>query len=136
MTSQVLDQQKIDDLIERAVSARQNAYAPYSKFKVGAAVLTTDETVYSGCNVENASYGLCICAERTAICSSVAAGDKEIVAVAVAAVPLAMPCGACRQFIHEFGKDITVICVDANDPKQRSVRSIESLIPDCFSFET
>ena len=78
MASQVLDQQQIDDLIERAVSARQNAYAPYSKFKVGAAVLTTDETVFSGCNVENASYGLCICAERTAICSCVAAGEKEL----------------------------------------------------------
>ena len=105
MPSQVLDQQQIDDLIERAVSARQNAYAPYSKFKVGAAVLTTDETVYSGCNVENASYGLCICAERTAICSSVAAGDKEIVAVAVAAVPLAMPCGACLLYTSPSPRD-------------------------------
>jgi len=135
MPSHVLDQKQIDDLIDRAISARQNAYAPYSKFKVGAAVLTSEETVFSGCNVENASYSLCICAERTALCSSVAAGEQDIVAVAVAATPLAMPCGACRQFIHEFGKDITVICVDANDPKQRTVRSIESLIPDCFSFD-
>ncbi len=135
MPSHVLDQKQIDDLVDRAVAARENAYAPYSKFRVGAAVLTAQGTVYAGCNVENASYGLCLCAERTAICSSVADAQKEIVAVAVAAVPLAMPCGACRQFIHEFGSDITVICVDADDPKQRTVKSIESLIPDCFSFE-
>jgi cytidine deaminase len=136
MPSFVLDQNQINELVDRAVAAREKAYAPYSKFKVGAAVLTSHETVFEGCNVENASYGLCLCAERTAICSSVAAGEQKIVAVAVAAVPLAMPCGACRQFIHEFGKDITVICVDAEDPTRRSVRSIESLIPDCFSFET
>lgn len=136
MPSHILDQQQTDILIDRAVSARQNAYAPYSKFKVGAAILTSEETIYSGCNVENSSYGLCICAERTAICSSIAAGEQGIIAVAVAAVPLAMPCGACRQFIYEFGKDITIICVDANDTKQRSVRSIESLIPDCFSFDS
>lgn len=136
MDSQILDQQQIDDLIDRAVSARQNAYAPYSKFKVGAAVLTSEKKVYDGCNVENASYGLCLCAERTAICTAVTAGEQKLVAVAVAATPLAMPCGACRQFIHEFGNDITVICVDADDITQRSVRSIESLIPDCFSFDS
>ncbi len=135
MPSHVINQDQIDDLVDRAIEARQNAYAPYSKFRVGAAVLTASGTVFAGCNVENASYGLCLCAERTAICNSVAAGQQELVAVAVSAVPLAMPCGACRQFIHEFGKDITVICVNADDPRQRSVRSIESLIPDCFSFE-
>jgi len=136
MASQVLDQKQIDNLIQRALAARQNAYAPYSKFKVGSAILTSASEVYVGCNVENASYSLCLCAERAAICTAVAAGDKQIVAVAVAATPLATPCGACRQFIHEFGKDITVICVDANDPNQRSVRSIESLIPECFSFDS
>ena len=135
MPSHVFEQKQIDDLVARAIAARQNAYAPYSKFKVGAAVLTAKEKVFVGCNVENASYGLCLCAERTAICNSVADGQQEIIAVAVAAVPLAMPCGACRQFIHEFGSDITVICVDADDPKQSTVRSIESLIPDSFSFE-
>ncbi len=135
MPSHILDQKQIDDLIGRAVASRKKAYAPYSKFSVGAAVLTAESNVYCGCNVENASYGLCLCAERAAICNSVVSGGEQIVAVAVAAVPLAMPCGACRQFIHEFGKDITVICVDAEDPTRRTVRSIESLIPDGFTFD-
>ena len=133
--SSQLSPQQIKELIDHAIAARQNAYAPYSKFQVGAAVLTdSDASVFRGCNVENASYGLCICAERNAICSAVAAGQQAIIAVAVAATPLATPCGACRQFIHEFGKDVQVICVDPDHPEIFEMHSIESLIPGCFSL--
>ncbi|KAF4520521.1 hypothetical protein B566_EDAN004795 [Ephemera danica] len=99
----------IQDLIHRSLAARERAYCPYSKFKVGCALLCRDGSVFEGCNVENISYGLSICAERTAIVSAVAAGHQAFVALAVAAelgdtfVP---PCGACRQFIAEFGVEV------------------------------
>ncbi|MCX7970765.1 MAG: cytidine deaminase [Negativicutes bacterium] len=92
------------ELLDRALEARRNAYAPYSRFQVGAALLTKSGKVYLGCNVENASYGLCNCAERTAIFSAVADGEREFVRLAVVAdgpKPVA-PCGACRQVISEF----------------------------------
>lgn len=92
------------DLLRRAVEASKNAYAPYSKFHVGAALEAEDGTVFTGCNVENASYGLTICAERNAIFAAVAAGHRKIVQIAIVAqaeqVPY--PCGACRQVIAEF----------------------------------
>ena len=100
----------MNNLIEAALQVRQRAYAPYSKFHVGAAVLTDQGEVFVGCNVENASYGLAICAERMAIGAAVASGKKpseasplKIKTIVVAATPLASPCGACRQFIAEFG---------------------------------
>ncbi len=122
------------NLVQTAIAAREQAYAPYSKFYVGAALMTKDGTVFTGCNVENTSYGLCICAERTAICKAVSDGHQEFQAIAVSATPFATPCGACRQFIVEFGKDIEVICVDAkNESKVRSW-TIEELIPENFKF--
>jgi cytidine deaminase len=96
-----------------ATQTARRAYCPYSRFPVGAAVLTTDGRMFSGCNVENASYGLTICAERNAIFQAVAGGSKQIVAVMVytpTANPSA-PCGACRQVINEFGPDAEVYCV-------------------------
>src|ERR1035438_7377891 len=93
--------------------AAARAYAPYSSFPVGAAVIGGSGKVFSGCNVENASYGLCNCAERTAIFSAVAAGERSVKAVAIytpTSLPTA-PCGACRQVIHEFGPDALVISV-------------------------
>lgn len=98
-------------------------------------LLSDGETVFAGCNVENASYGLSICAERNAICQAVAQCGPEvsIAAIAVAAVPLATPCGACRQFIAEFGQDIELICVDANDSQQRHQFSAGQLLPHGFS---
>ena len=122
------------NLIQRAIEARTNAYAPYSKFLVGAALLTFDGTVFTGCNVENTSYGLCICAERTAICKAVSEGYQEFDAIAVAATPFATPCGACRQFIVEFGKQIEVICVDAENPTHTKTWTSEQLIPENFKF--
>jgi cytidine deaminase len=123
-----------DNLIKLAVEARNMAYAPYSNFLVGAALQTSDGTVFTGCNVENTSYGLCICAERTAICKAVSEGHQKFLAIAVAANPFATPCGACRQFIVEFGKEIEVICVDAENPSQTKSWTIEELIPDNFRF--
>lgn len=97
----------LEQLLERARTARENAYAPYSKFKVGAALLTKDGRVFAGCNIENASYGLCNCAERTAFFSAVAAGCRRDEFAALAVIgdtdgPIA-PCGACRQVIIELG---------------------------------
>jgi cytidine deaminase len=122
-------------LIDIALEARLKAYAPYSEFLVGAAILCEDGTIFTGCNVENTSYGLCICAERTAICKAVSEGHQKFKAIAVSATPLASPCGACRQFIVEFGKDIVVLSVDANDPKQTKSWTIEELIPENFRFD-
>lgn len=96
-----------------AKKAAQQAYAPYSKFKVGAAVLTRTGKVYTGCNVENASYGLCNCAERTAVFNAVAAGGKklkiECVAIYTPTAKPTAPCGACRQVINEFGPKARII---------------------------
>ncbi|MGA7815752.1 cytidine deaminase [Caballeronia sp.] len=97
----------MDELLERAEAARERAYAPYSKFRVGAALLAKDGRVFDGCNVENASYGLCNCAERTAFFSAIAAGCARDEFAALAVIgdtdgPIA-PCGACRQVIIELG---------------------------------
>jgi cytidine deaminase len=92
------------DVITAAVAGRERAYAPYSGYRVGAGVLT-DVGVFSGCNVENASYGLCNCAERTAVFSAVAAGARKVLAVAVATEDGGSPCGACRQVLAEFAGD-------------------------------
>lgn len=130
--------EQIESIVDAAIAVRGNAYAPYSNFLVGAAVLLTDgETIISGCNVENASYGLSICAERNAICQTVAQfGQKtSIAAIAVAAETLATPCGACRQFIAEFGFDILLICVDANDKQKRKQFTAADLLPHGFSKE-
>ncbi len=126
--------QETQRLIDIALEARETAYAPYSKFRVGAALLSVDGTIFTGCNVENASYGLCICAERTAICKAVSAGHQKFTAIAVAAAPLASPCGACRQFLVEFGTEIQVISVNAANPAETKTWTIGQLIPENFRF--
>ncbi len=115
-----------------ARSAAARAYAPYSSFPVGAAVLGGSGKIYAGCNVENASYGLCNCAERTAIFSAVAAGERSIRAVTVyTPTPLpTAPCGACRQVIHEFGPDALVISVC--DARNRVETKLSALLPGAF----
>ena len=119
-------------LAEAARSASQRAYCPYSRFPVGAAVLTEDGTIIAGCNVENASYGLTVCAERSAIFQAVAFGHARIRAVAIytpTRVPSA-PCGACRQVINEFGPDAEVLSVcDGSDVLHRT---LSELLPDAF----
>ena len=124
-----------ESLIAQAIEARNASYSPYSKFAVGAALLSENGSVFTGCNVENASYGLAICAERTAICKAVSTGVQKFKVIAIAASPLASPCGACRQSIVEFGTDIVVISVNADDPNERKVWESGELIPDCFRFE-
>ena len=127
--------QDFEPLIQAALEVREQAYAPYSNFLVGAALLTDDGSVFVGCNVENASYGLAICAERNAITTAVAAGHQKFAAIAVAASPLASPCGACRQFIFEFGDDIQIISVDAENPTARDQWTSKDLLPNGFRLE-
>ena len=119
-------------LLQSAKKAAENAYAPYSKFKVGAALITDDGKIFSGCNVENASYGLALCAERNAISSMVAAGHKNFKAIAICSLNTqnCYPCGACRQWINEFGSDITVIV--ENEELNPVVTSIKELLPSAF----
>lgn len=121
-------------LIEAALAARQQAYAPYSKFLVGAAVLAEDGTITAGANVENASYGLTICAERVAATAAVAAGARQLSAVAIATTGGASPCGACRQVLAEFGGSMDVVLVDADDPTQVRVTSLDQLLPEQFEL--
>ncbi len=127
-----MDHQQEKSLIDRASAVRESAYAPYSKFRVGAALLTSAGDVFTGCNVENASYGLTICAERAAICAAVAAGRTDIVAVAVIASGGASPCGACRQVLSEFGPSMGVIVVDADDPTRVRSTTLDKLLPEQF----
>src|SRR6185503_6284016 len=100
------------ELIARAVEARQWAYAPYSNYKVGAALLTASGKIYDGVNVENAAYPSCICAERTAVVKAVSEGEREIVAVVVATANGGTPCGTCRQVLSEFGMEAVLLVVD------------------------
>ncbi len=108
----------MDSLFELAVKARDNAYAPFSGFRVGAALLCSDGTVYTGCNIENASYSLTNCAERTAFFKAVSDGKREFTAIAIAGGKInadspCFPCGACRQVMAEFcGKDFKIILSD------------------------
>ncbi len=121
-----------EDLIAAAADVRTRAFAPYSNFKVGAAVETEDGEIYIGCNVESASYGLTMCAERVAIFSAVAAGHKRIKGISVVADSdeLTAPCGACRQVIWEFGGDIPVTLSNLNG-KTETIQMIE-LLPHAF----
>jgi cytidine deaminase len=127
-----VDDPTIAELIDAARRARERAYCPYSRFPVGAAVLGDDGTISAGCNVENASYGLTICAERNAIFAAVARGMPGIRAVVVytpTPSPTA-PCGACRQVIHEFGPGAQVICVCDGPGEIR--RPLGDLLPEAF----
>ena len=126
-----------DDLIKAAVAAAANAYAPYSKFRVGAAVRTATGTLYQGSNVENASYGLCTCAERVALASAYAAGERNIVAIAVACVDapkdspltLRVPCGACRQWIQELAANAEIAILG-----EEQTFVIEDFLPMAFTL--
>ena len=125
-------QQDVQRLIECAIEARQQSYSPYSNFAVGAALLCEDGTIYKGCNIENASYGLTNCAERTAIFKAISEDHRKFKALAVVADtegPCA-PCGACRQVMKEF-KISTIIM--ANMKGNMKIVSIEDLLPFSFS---
>jgi cytidine deaminase len=121
-------------LLREAEAARRNAYAPYSRFAVGAALLTRSGRIVHGCNVENSSFGLSVCAERTALWNAVTEGEREFVAVAVTAGPgaSASPCGACRQVLHEFAPDLWVYW---RDVRGRIIgRKLEELLAEPFRF--
>jgi cytidine deaminase len=119
-------------LEKAARAAAKTSYSPYSKFRVGAAVLAGSGKIYPGCNVENASYGLCNCAERTAIFSAIAAGERVVKAVAVytPTKTATSPCGACRQVINEFGRDAIVISLC--DGATRLETTLPTLLPAAF----
>ena len=129
-----LSEAVIDRLVAAAEAVRRRAHAPYSNFMVGAAILDGDGAVHTGCNVENASYGLSVCAERHAVGASVAAGASELIAVAVVTdtTPPTTPCGACRQVLAEFG-DLPVVL--ANLQGDRKLTSVARLLPDGFGPE-
>jgi cytidine deaminase len=119
-------------LLDMALAVQSSAHAPYSRFHVGAAVLTASGEAFVGCNVENASYGLTICAERAAVCAAVAAGHKQIVAVAVVTKGCHSPCGACRQVLSEFGPTMEVIMADADDTSRVTTTTLDKLLPNSF----
>ncbi|HTU70495.1 MAG TPA: cytidine deaminase [Candidatus Baltobacteraceae bacterium] len=118
-------------LLSAAREVRERAYAPYSKFRVGAALDTGDGAVFLGCNVENASYGLSICAERAAVASAVTAGFRNFTAIAIAGPDgvLTSPCGACRQVLAEFNPAMTVIFTAPDGPV---AATLEELLPHSF----
>ena len=125
----ISDQMKAG-LLATACQSRSVAYAPYSHYRVGAAVLADDGQVYSGANVENASYGLTVCAERVAVFKAVTAGARRILAVAVCTQNGVSPCGACRQVLSEFGDDIPVYISDELNNSRST--TLYALLPDSF----
>lgn len=126
------------NLIEQAKKARENSYSPYSKFKVGAAILTKTGKVYTGTNIENASYGLTICAERTAIFKAVSEGEKgnfiKAVAIILDAPEYGAPCGACRQVINEFSEPESYIVMATISGNYR-IEQLKTLLPYAFKLE-
>ena len=122
-----------EDLIKRAKAARMAAHAPYSNFRVGAALLFSDDRVFTGCNVENSTYGLSMCAERVAIFKAVSDGALEITRVAVVAdnENITPPCGCCRQMIWEWGSEATIVLMSNLAGEVRRYR-IKELLPEAF----
>lgn len=122
-------------LTEAALAVRVNAYAPFSRFLVGSAVLDDRGKIFSGVNVESSSYGLTICAERVAAPAAISDGAKAITAVAVATNPVANPCGACRQFLYEFGPQMVVILIDADTGEIVERTTLDALLPGGFRLD-
>ncbi|HHH80465.1 MAG TPA: cytidine deaminase [candidate division Zixibacteria bacterium] len=127
-----IDDGTLHTLVEHAHEARKNAYAPYSGFKVGAAVLCEDGKIFVGANVENSSFGLTMCAERVAIHNAISSGEKKIEALAIVAEKIAYPCGACLQVIAEFAEDdLPIIIADEKGEKVAKTKLFE-LLPKPF----
>lgn len=132
----------VKELIQSAIAARKKAYVPYSQYAVGAAVLTGDDRIYTGCNIENASYGATNCAERTAIFKAVSEGHTKIKAVAVVGSPkgeeitqYAYPCGMCRQVMREFGQPTDFTVIIAKSVEEYQIFTLEQLLPESFGPE-
>jgi cytidine deaminase len=124
----------VSQLIKKALEAKERAYVPYSNFRVGAALLTEDGEIFTGCNIEISSYSPTLCAERTAIFKAVSEGHKKIKAIAVVGDSnFTYPCGVCRQVIREFGKDATIIVANSEDDYR--IYKLEDLLPHSFGPE-
>ena len=119
------------DLVAMAIEARERAYAPYSRFKVGAALLTTSGHVHTGCNIENVAYGPTVCAERTAIFKAVSEGERQFEVIAVATRTGITPCGVCRQVMREFAPDITILIATLGGNFR--ITTLRDLLPDAFA---
>ena len=121
-------------LYDIAKQVSVNAYAPFSNFRVGAALLTEDGRVYSGVNIENSSFGATICAERTAFVKAISEGERVFTAIAIYAEGAeSIPCGICRQFLYEFAPDITIITGESRDAL--NIRTLSELLPVAFKLE-
>lgn len=125
----------LNELVQVARAARRLAYAPYSHYAVGAAVLARSGKVYSGCNVENAAYPTSLCAERVAIFKAVSEGERELVALAVVTSNAGSPCGSCRQVFSEFAEDDAVIVLATARGNRRKKFSMKQILPDRFGPE-
>jgi len=123
-----------EDLIKEAINAREMAYVPYSHFKVGAAVLTESDKLYTGCNIENASFGATNCAERTAIFKAQSEGERKIKKIAIVGdfTNITAPCGICRQVISEFSDENTIIIMAKNE-KEYIVKKVNEILPFAFT---
>ena len=131
----VLSEQQVKDLVEAAKEARKYAYAPYSRFKVGAALFGTNDEIYVGCNVENGSFGLTLCAERAAVAHAITHGCRDFRALAIVGETKdgpVTPCGACRQVLAEFNPFLTVIC--ASEAGLTRTWPLNELLPHHFDF--
>ena len=140
----MIDEKTAQDLIKTALETRKNSYSPYSSYAVGAAVLAQSGKIYGGCNIENASYGGTVCAERVAIFKAVAAGEKKLTALAVIGGPAdtqdempgeAAPCGICRQVMREFGDPLTFEIIIAKSIANYRIYKLEELLPESFGPE-
>lgn len=123
------------ELIKLAIEARKKSYSPYSKFKVGAALLTSEGNIYTGCNIESSSFSPTICAERTALAKAVSSGDKKFVKIAIIGSEgeYTYPCGVCRQFLREFANDMEIII--AKNENEFKKTSLTELLPNSFGPE-
>ena len=125
-----------EELMDKAIEVSKYSYSPYSKFAVGACLETEDGSIYTGCNFENSSYGLSICAERNAIGSAIAEGKRKIKAIAIYSPNQdnCAPCGACRQVLHEFCENDSELDVILKNKDELKIYTLEQLLPESFSL--
>ncbi|MGH9914622.1 MAG: cytidine deaminase [Pyrinomonadaceae bacterium] len=136
MPQEITDMMILKDLIEAASAAREHAYAPYSRFRIGAAVETGDGRIFTGCNIESSTYGLTICAERVALWKALSEGIREFKRIVIVAdtKKLVPPCGACRQIVSDFCSAETEV-VMANSSGEMEIVTIERLLPSAFDHK-
>lgn len=135
MASLSIGQTQRTSLIEAAFKVRARSYAPYSNFSVGSALLADSGEIFVGCNVENASYGMTICAERVAVSSALAAGEQKFLAMVIASPGGIAPCGACLQVLAEFCSDLLIVRVDIHDRSKVQDTLLSELLPDRFAMD-